>query len=232
MKEYSDIYTYYKIRDKVLKGYGKNVIVVGKKFKHKDQTFDFRFHRAKLQIYGKDYPSLMEYLHFKKGCPEAFFKEDDRCSQIRINVNVKQQSKVNYACRLANFVMKTVTDNKHRHKILEEFMLINDTATIACEVPVWYYDKYMDVGICGHIDILQIRYGKIYILDYKPKAGKEKYASVQLYLYALGLSFRTKIPLSSFRSAWFDENIYHEFDPSSVSIKDWGKYAYAARAEK
>lgn len=232
MKEYSGIYTYHKIRDKVLKEYGRDVIVRGKKFKHRNQTFDFGFHKAKLQIYGKDFPALVDYLKFEKGCPEAFFKEDDRCSQIRISVKVRQQSSINYACRLAGFVMKGVSDNKHRHKMLEDFMLIKDTATVACEVPVWYYDKYLDVGVCGHIDILQIRYGKIYVLDYKPEAGKEKYASVQLYLYALGLAFRTETPLSSFRCAWFDEEMYNEFNPSEVEIKGWGKYAYTARAEK
>jgi len=231
LKEYSSIYTYHKIRNRVLKEYGKSVIVTGKKFKHRDQTFDFKFHKAKLQIYGKDYPTLIEYLRFEKGCPETFFKEDDRCSQIKITVKVKQQSSVNYACRLAGFVMKTVTDNKYRHKMLEDFMLINDTATVACEVPVWYYDKYLDVGVCGHIDILQIRYGKIYILDYKPEAKREKYASVQLYFYALGLAFRTKIPLSAFRCAWFNDSIYCEFDPSQVNIEGWGKYAYAVRGK-
>ncbi len=128
--------------------------------------------------------------------------------------------------------MKASSDNRNRHRMLEDFMLINDTATVACEVPVWYWDKYMDVGVCGHVDILQIRYGKIYVLDFKPKAAKEKYASVQLYLYALGLAFRTKIPLSSFRCAWFDESIYHEFDPSKVNIEGWGKYAYATKAGK
>jgi hypothetical protein len=94
-------------------------------------------------------------------------------------------------------------------------MLINDSSTIACELPIWFWDKKLDLGICGHIDILQIRNKKIYILDYKPKADKEndKKVASQLFLYAIGLSFRTNINLKNFRCAWFDENNYYEFDP-------------------
>ena len=98
-------------------------------------------------------------------------------------------------------------------------MLINDSSTIACEVPVWFWDKKLDMGICGHIDILQIRQGKIFVLDYKPDAGKEKEDKVasQLYLYASGLSFRTGLPLQSFRCAWFDEHMYYEFNPMEAN---------------
>ncbi|GAI56013.1 unnamed protein product, partial [marine sediment metagenome] len=45
----------------------------------------------------------------------------------------------------------------------------------------------------GHIDILQVRLSKIFILDFNPEASKENENNVssQLYWYALGLSFRT-----------------------------------------
>ena len=77
------------------------------------------------------------------------------------------------------------------------------------------------MGICGHIDVLQVRQGKIFILDYKPEANKEKENKVasQLYLYASGLSFRTRMPLEMFRCAWFDEHMYYEFNPMQSNIK-------------
>lgn len=90
-------------------------------------------------------------------------------------------------------------------------------------------EKEIKCPTCESKDIVKRGKQKLK-LDFKPEAAKEKYASVQLYLYALGLSFRTKIPLSSFRCAWFDDSIYNEFVPSEVSIKGWGKYAYAARS--
>jgi hypothetical protein len=41
--------------------------------------------------------------------------------------------------------------------MVETFMLINDKATIACEVPVWYWEKEIYNGVTGHIDMLQVR---------------------------------------------------------------------------
>ncbi|HMA83261.1 MAG TPA: hypothetical protein VKP59_03435, partial [Candidatus Thermoplasmatota archaeon] len=46
--------------------------------------------------------------------------------------------------------------------------------TVAVEVPVWYWEKRVGDGVTGHIDLLQIRNDMVYILDYKPKAAKEK----------------------------------------------------------
>ena len=98
-------------------------------------------------------------------------------------------------------------------------MLINDKATIACEVPVWYWEKNIDNGVTGHIDMLQVRNNKMYILDYKPNAVKEKKAPWQLYHYALALSFRTRMPLKQFRCAWFDQESYFEYDPTKTEVK-------------
>lgn len=94
-------------------------------------------------------------------------------------------------------------------------MLANDSATIAVEVPVYLFPreasdlKLADV-LTGHIDVLQIRYDKVWILDYKPEARQETRAKYQLYLYARALSVRTKIPLSRFGLAYFDDKDYFE----------------------
>lgn len=104
--------------------------------------------------------------------------------------------------------------------MVQEFMLINDSSTVAIELPVWLYEKGLDKRLSGHIDVLQVRQGRIFIPDYKPNAEKENEHKVisQLYWYATGLSFRARIPLGMFRCAWFDENGYFEFDPSGVEI--------------
>jgi ATP-dependent exoDNAse (exonuclease V) beta subunit len=77
------------------------------------------------------------------------------------------------------------------------------------------------MSINGHIDILQIRSNKIYILDFKPNASRENEQKVasQLFWYATGLAFRTRIPLKSFVCAWFDDYNYYEFHPAEVKIK-------------
>jgi RecB family exonuclease len=105
-------------------------------------------------------------------------------------------------------------------------MLLNDSVTVAVEIPIYltqadiaYYrsrgfDLTFDADvITGHIDFLQIRNGYIHILDYKPEARKEKHAHVQLTIYALALARGANLPLKIFKCAWFDERDYFEFFP-------------------
>ena len=72
--------------------------------------------------------------------------------------------------------------------------------------------------ITGHIDILQIRNGQIHILDYKPRAEKERPIE-QLTLYAMALSRLTGLRMYEFKCAWFDEKDYFEFYPLHVLYK-------------
>jgi len=72
--------------------------------------------------------------------------------------------------------------------------------------------------ITGHIDLIQIRNGQIHILDYKPKAEKERPIE-QLTLYAMALSRLTGLRMFEFKCAWFDENDYFEFYPLHVLYK-------------
>lgn len=105
-------------------------------------------------------------------------------------------------------------------------MLINDSVTVAVEIPVflteadleYYRSRRFDLSfecsvVTGHIDVLQIRNGHIHILDYKPEAQKETHAHVQLTIYALALARRTGLPLKFFKCGWFDEKDYFEFFP-------------------
>jgi len=94
-------------------------------------------------------------------------------------------------------------------------MLANDSATVAVELPVYLHPSEapalkLSGPLTGHIDVLQVRYSKIWILDYKPDARKETRAKYQLYLYALALSVRTRIPFQRFGLAYFDDRDYYE----------------------
>jgi len=221
VKEFSDICTYWKLRPEVVKKY-KDKIVHAFSFQHSGLTYNFRYHLPKVELLCNKYPSLIQYLRdMEKRCPSDLFKEDERCSQLLVDVKIKKEGVHNQACKLAGFVLTACTRNIERHEMVENFMLINDSSTIACEIPVWYWEKNLDLGVCGHIDVLQIRQGRIFVLDFKPMADREKESKVasQLYLYARGLSFRTKIPLQSFRCAWFDENKYYEFNPTEIKVE-------------
>jgi ATP-dependent exoDNAse (exonuclease V) beta subunit len=116
---------------------------------------------------------------------------------------------------LAKLGLVLAKHRRGRHEAVQRFMLANDSATIAVEVPVYLFPKeapdlkLADV-LTGHIDVLQVRFGKVWILDYKPEAKKETRAKYQLYLYARALSARTRIPLSKFGLAYFDDRDYFE----------------------
>ncbi|MBU4346416.1 MAG: hypothetical protein KKH29_03700 [Candidatus Omnitrophica bacterium] len=239
VKEFKDICSYHEIREKISsikngsmnkerggsisKERGGKSILVSKTFEHNDLNYNFKFHKPKLEILCKDngFLGLTEYIKgFERGCPD-FFKEDERCSQLRVDIRIEKIDRESPISKLAGLALKAAKTNYERHGLVERFMLINDNATVACEVPVWLWEKNLDLGICGHIDLLQIRDGKIYVLDFKPEAKRENYQKVasQLYFYASGLSFRTRIPLENFRCVWFDDSIYYEFNPRKARVR-------------
>jgi len=195
-------------------------VLFTKRFEHENLDYEFMYHKYKLDVFvRKRFPGLADYItRFEKGCPDVFFEVGERCSKPSFEAEAKVRRASNLACRMADFAVKAAEDNRGRHKLVETFMVINDRATVACEVPVWYWDKTIDNGVTGHIDLLQVRNDLVYILDYKPDASKDKKAPWQLYHYARALSFRTKVPLKAMRCAWFDEESYYEYNPSEANV--------------
>jgi hypothetical protein len=133
----------------------------------------------------------------------------------------------NLANDLAAMGLLLARRNKDRHPSVQDFMLANDSCTIACEVPVYltaeeiaYYQSkgfFVDLPgsvrpITGHIDIVQVRNGRIHLLDYKPKANDIDPVN-QLVVYALAFASRTRLPVKLLKCAWFDEKDYFEFFP-------------------
>jgi hypothetical protein len=166
---------------------------------------------------------------------------EQRISQLKIKtLPTIKLSKNNTANKITNLALSLAKTNKQRHESIQNFMLINDSTTIAVELPVYltnddivYFRKRgfilefnnYKTPITGHIDILQIRNGLIHILDYKPDADKTE-AVQQLTLYALALASRTKLALKDFKAAWFDENNYYEFFPLHAVYPKKEKFRY------
>ena len=104
-----------------------------------------------------------------------------------------------------------------------ELGLLNvDPKTVSVEVPLWldsheleHYETLFGSTepLSGHIDILRIEDGKVWIWDYKPAAAKEKWASTQLNCYAHMLSARTGVPLEHIRCGYFDAETSFVFKP-------------------
>jgi transposase-like protein len=200
-------------------------VLFTKRFEHENLDYEFMYHTYKLDVLAREqFPDLAEYItRFEKGCPDVFFEVGERCSNPTQKIDVKTRKENNLACKMTNFAVQAANENRERHKMVEKFMLINDKATIACEVPVWYWDKKLDNGVTGHIDLIQVRNNLVYVMDYKPNSSKDKKAPGQLYQYALALSFRTKIPLSSMRCAWFDKKLYYEYNPDLANAQPINK---------
>lgn len=121
--------------------------------------------------------------------------------------------KQNLANDLAALGLLLARKTKDRHPSVQDFMLANDSCTIACEVPVYltaeeiryYKSKGFFVTlpesqkpITGHIDVVQARNGFIHLLDYKPKA-REIDPVNQLLVYALAFGSRTRLPVKMFK---------------------------------
>jgi len=161
--------------------------------------------------------------------------KEQRASQLKFNhLKINHLTKTNLANKLTSLALNLSKTNKDRHNAIQNFFLVNDSTTIAVEVPVYLTKDdivyFLSRGfqphlvnhptpITGHIDLLQIRNGLIHILDYKPDAHLkhvQEQVIQQLTIYALALASKTKLDLHSFKCAWFDENSYHEFFPLHV----------------
>ncbi|MBI2676326.1 MAG: PD-(D/E)XK nuclease family protein, partial [Candidatus Aenigmarchaeota archaeon] len=165
------------------------------------------------------------------------FEELTRSSRIKFEpLPFVKQEKQNLANTLASLGLHLARDNRERHEAIQNFMIANDSVTMACEIPVYltrhdigYFRnkgfamdfENADTPITGHIDILQVRNGLIHILDYKPEAHRIN-AVNQLTVYALALASRTKLAVKDFKCAWFDEKDYYEFFPLHAVYKKAG----------
>jgi len=235
IKEFNEICSYHRIRDKAKALYKPKEIILNKVFMHQ-QLYEFKYHHAKGELFINEYFSgLRDYLMGIAGdCPHRLFENSNRSSAMKLDFdvsNIKIAKKENYACRLAGLGLEVAQNNRQRHMAVQDFMLVNDTCTIAAEVPIYLLNdeikhyKFINPddnkeSITGHIDLVQMKFGQIYVLDFKPEADKENISKVvsQLFVYALALSVRTDVWLRNFRCAWFDSSGYYEFSPSEIVL--------------
>lgn len=220
-------------------------IVFEQKLIHQ-QIYDFKFHRGKTELLleedFKNYKlrKIRDFLELTIAeCPHQVFRESEtRSSEFKNIFNldgVRIVRKDNRANQIARFVMQAVSNNKERHRKLQEFMFFCDSSTLAVEIPVLldsddisHYKNILNFNIplevasgkviTGHIDFIQLRNGMIHIMDFKPSARKYKPIE-QLTIYALALSRLTSLRLYNFKCAWFDEEDYFEFFPLHVVYK-------------
>ena len=235
LAEHRPLTTYARLRKNCRQLFSPEAIIRSHTFYHQ-QVYRFQVHQAKLatllkselQEHREHSAKLASYLaSITKNFPHHLFQSaEHRSSKFPTELHPKVERKENHATRLAALALPTSPNNKKRHETLQRFMLINDSVSVAVEVPVFLTTEdirdYQTHGfnlnfetyvITGHIDFVQVRNGYIHIIDYKPEAKKEKHAHVQLTIYALALARRTGLKLKDFKCAWFDEEDYFEFFP-------------------
>ena len=255
LKEYKELSTYARLREPGLALFSPHQVIQSTRLHHR-QVYQYRIHRAKLKLllenqfqkylnqkHQKNFAPLGSFLlSVAAACPHRLFREEDRGSQLKAQFDIEGVSireKQNFATRTTQLVLQGVSQNKRRHDSVQKFMLLNDSVTVATEVPVYLLPQDIrhlkslgfkiplndSASLTGHIDALQVRNGAIHILDYKPNARHEKPID-QLTFYALALSRRTGLRLYDFKCAWFDENHYFEFYPLHVVLKKSRKIGF------
>ncbi len=104
------------------------------------------------------------------------FLSGPRCSSLDIDHNTETKEKDNLTPGLTQLAFNSQPKNTEKtpHETVEEFFLINDSSTVATELPVFIDPQEIsfnvDEPITGHIDLIQIRYDNLYILDYITRA--------------------------------------------------------------
>jgi hypothetical protein len=243
---YRDYLPFLRLRPQVLRTCNPRKLLIETQLLH-GQVYAFKYHRATMDLISEqgsgDHAAacapLARFLEsVPRECPHELFRQDrPRASSHKQKFNINQvviAPRDNAAVKNARFVLQAVSNNKLRHETLQDFMLTNDSATVAVEVPITLdaddlahfrtlgYEVPLTLArgehITGHIDIVQVRYGLIHVLDYKPGAKKIKPIE-QLTIYALALSRRTGIRLNHFKCAWFDDEHFFEFYPRTVVQK-------------
>src|SRR5262245_45890079 len=251
LAQHKPLMSYLRLRDRGRHLFPPEQTIRSIKLYHR-QVYGYAFHRPKLEFLRRGelddkragdthFAAVANFLEaVPLICPHDLFCVEDRAraSQAapafadisRIVVNRKE----NVATRIADLIIPAVGNNKLRHETLQKFMLINDSVTVAIEIPIWLTEQDIasledeygielasrvgnpDRSITGHIDFLQVRNGAVHILDYKPDARTNKPVA-QLAMYALALTRRVPgLKLFDIKCAWFNEAEYCEFFPRTL----------------
>jgi hypothetical protein len=251
LRQHKPLMSYLRLRDRGRHLFPPEQTIRSIKLYHR-QVYGYAFHRTKLELLRRGelddkrigdtrFAPIANFLEaVPLICPHDLFRTEDRAraSQAqpafadvsRVIVNRKE----NVATRIADLIIPAVGNNKLRHETLQKFMLINDSVTVAIEIPIWLCEPDIAaleqqhgvqlgprVGaaertITGHIDFLQVRNGCVHILDYKPDARTNK-PIAQLAFYALALTRLVPgLKLFDIKCAWFNEHEYCEIFPRTL----------------
>ena len=171
-----------------------------------------------LQPLGK----FLEEVH--SSCPEDVFFRGPRSSKLKYDCPIElAESHDHRRCRDAALGLDVMADLEDTaHSRVQAYMLQTDADTVAVEIPVWAHpDEYSDWSelteedgpLSGHIDLVAVEAGKVWVWDYKPNAARERFAGLQILCYAVMLSTRSGVALEHFQCGYFDSSDCYVFSP-------------------
>jgi hypothetical protein len=190
---------------------------------HGHVPYQYMIHRPKMELLvNNGFSPLKNFLRETfANCPDEPFRTGPRSSALKFSLGIEPKKVENH--EVIHLAREGLLQNRWKtaHSNVQGFMLSKDSSTIAVEVPLWLHQKEFsqslkfsqDGPLSGHVDILRVEDGKIWIWDYKPKAVKEKYATTQTYFYSLMMSKRSGIPLDKFMCGYFDDKDCFIFKP-------------------
>jgi hypothetical protein len=188
--------------------------------------YHYRVHVPKTEeLCSNGFGTLHAYLHgLFDHCPDDYFADGPRSSSLKFDLGITPEKVLHH--EVSALALAGLEEGKFStaHTCVEMHMLQHDNSTISVEAPLWTENKRVssffasDIPLTGHIDLLRIENGDIWIWDFKPNAHKEKFATTQTYFYALMLSERTGIPLERFMCGYFDQHVAYVFRPEEKML--------------
>ena len=184
---------------------------------HHQQVYPFTYHNLKLNLCSKKLPQLRRYINWvERSLPTKMFLTGPRASQVQIECKLFPKQKNSIIPKLTKFAFENSQKSKSAHETIEEFLLINDSLTVCCELPVFINPEEtslvnINTPLTGHIDLIQMKYDKLYILDYKPNLRHPGHYTSQLMLYKEAIHKRTMISEKNIIPCVFNEHSYYEY---------------------
>ena len=194
-----------------------------KSLEHHDFYIRYRLHTENMKHAPEN---LQEYLTgIFDYIPKELFThpENPGCSGMRTTIGIPTRKVDDHPIIGDARKSREHAKFKSRHENLQQWFLLNDPHAIVAELPVWMDEKessehlQLRFPLTGHIDLLRYNDSLVEIWDYKPNAHREKWAALQVYLYARLLSLRARIPLSAIMCGYFDESTAFIFNPAECS---------------
>jgi len=108
----------------------------------------------------------------ERSLPDELFLKGPRASSTPIPDSTSNVSKKdNIAPMLTKLALLTKTRSETSHQAVERFFLHNDSKTVCSELPVFLEPHETDLKqlpspLTGHIDLIQTRFNRLYIMDY------------------------------------------------------------------